>query len=109
MLIAFVAGLIVLALGGAGLVYAGGAREKQQKRLAAVAKPQAQLRGVAGGDPNIIKRKNIQQLLKQIENKTAAQKQKITTRRRLDQAGLPNLSASMFWIASGALGAVVAL
>jgi tight adherence protein B len=104
-----VAALMVLALGGAGLVFAGGAREKQQKRLATLAKPQAQLRGVVGGDPNVIKRKNIQQLLKQIENKTAAQKQKLTTRRRLDQAGLANVSATVFWMVCGALGAMVAL
>ena len=109
MLIAFVAALMVLALGGAGFVFAGGAREKQQKRLAAVAKPQAQLRGGATGDPNAIKRKNVQQLLKQIESKSAEQKQKMTTRRRLDQAGLPDVSTTAFWIACGVLGAVVAL
>jgi tight adherence protein B len=109
MLIAMVAALMVLALGGAGLVYAGGAREKQQKRLAAMVKPQAQLRSGPGGDPSVLKRKNVQQLLKQIESNTAAQKQKVTMRRRLDQAGLPNVSASVFWIVSGALGATVAL
>jgi len=108
MLIVFVAALMVIALGGAGFVYAGGAREKQQKRLASVAKPQAQLRG-AGGDPNAIKRKNVQQLLKQIESKTAEQKQKMTTRRRLDQAGLPDVSTNVFWMVSGGFGAVVAL
>jgi len=108
MVIAFVAALLVLALGGAGLVYAGGAREKQQKRLAAVVKPQALAR--PGADPGAaLKRKNVQQLLKQIESKTAAQKQKITMRRRLDQAGLPNVSANAFWIASGVLGTGVAL
>lgn len=108
MLIVFVAALMIIALGGAGFVYAGGAREKQQKRFAAVAKPQAQLRG-ASGDPNAIKRKNVQQLLKQIESKTAEQKQKMTTRRRLDQAGLPDVSTNVFWMVSGGLGATVAL
>jgi tight adherence protein B len=109
MLLVFVAALMVLALGGAGFVYAGGAREKQQKRLAAVAKPQAQLRGGAGGDPNAIKRKNVQQLLKQIESKTAEQKQKMTVRRRLDQAGLPDVSTKAFWMVSAGLGAALAL
>ena len=109
MLIAFVAALMVLALGGAGIVYTGGAREKQQKRVAAVAGQQAQLRGAGTGDANVIKRKNVQQLLKQIENKTAERKQKLTTRRRLDQAGLPDVSTSMFWIVSGSFGAAVGL
>lgn len=108
MLLAIVAVLTVLALGGAGFVYAGGEREKQQKRVATLAKQQTQLRG-AGGDTNAVKRKNVQQLLKQIESKTAEQKQKLTTRRRLDQAGLPDVSTNAFWIASGALGATVAL
>jgi tight adherence protein B len=106
MLLAIVAVLTVLALSGAGFVYAGGAREKQQKRLAAVTKQQAQLRGTAG-DNNALKRKNVQQLLKQIESKTAEQKQKLTMRRRLDQAGLPDVSTNVFWIASGVLSAAV--
>ena len=86
MVITFVAALMILALGGAGYVYAGGARERQQKRFAAVARPAAQLRGGPGGDTNALKRKNVQQLLQQIENKTAEQKQRITMRRRLDIA-----------------------
>jgi tight adherence protein B len=110
MLFAIIAVLMVLALGGAGLVYAGGAREQQQKRLAAVVKqPAAQLRGGAPGDTNALKRKNVQQLLKQIESKSAEQKQKMTMRRRLDQAGLPDVSVRVFWMVSGGLGAAVAI
>ncbi len=109
MLIAIVAVLMVLALGGGAMAFAGGAREQQQKRMASVAKSQVQLRTPGSADPNALKRKNVQQLLKQIESKTAEQKQKLTTRRRLDQAGLPDVSANMFWIVSGSLGGVVAL
>jgi len=105
MLIAVVAVLMVLALGGGVMAFAGGAREQQQKRLAAVAKTSAQLRGPAQSDPNALKRKNVQQLLKQIESKSAEHKQKLTMRRRLDQAGLPDVSVRTFWIVSGALGA----
>ncbi len=108
MIIAFVAALLIMALGGAGYVYAGGARERQQKRFAAVARPSAQLRAGAGGDTNALKRKNVQQLLQQIENKTAEQKQKITMRRRLDMAGLADVSVNVFWIVSGGLGLAVA-
>ena len=109
MLFAIIAILTVLALGGAGLVFAGGAREQQQKRMASVAKPAAQLRGGSGGDTNALKRKNVQQLLQQIESKNAEQKQKLTMRRRLDQAGLPDVSVKVFWSVSGGLGLCVAL
>ena len=98
MLIAFAAVLVIMALGGAGYVFAGAGRERQNKRFAAIAKPQAQLRGAAGGDGNALKRKNVQQLLKQIESKTAEQKQKLTMRRRLDQAGMADVAVRTFWI-----------
>ncbi len=110
MIFAFAAVLLVLALGGAGFVFAGGARERSQKRFAAVAKPQATGRGIRGdSDNNALKRKNVQALLKQIESKTAEQKKKPTTRRRLDQAGLPDVSVRVFWIVCVAIGATVAL
>jgi tight adherence protein B len=109
MLIAFAAVLVIMALGGAGYVFAGAGRERQNKRFAAIAKPQAQLRGAAGGDTNALKRKNVQQLLKQIESKTAEQKQKLTMRRRLDQAGMADVSVNAFWIVSGGIGAIVGL
>ncbi len=110
MLFAIVAMLMVLALGGAGLVYAGSAREQQQKRMAAVAKPAAQLRGGPGTDTNVLKRKNVQQLLQKIESQNAEQKkQKLTMRRRLDQAGLPDVSVPVFWMISGGLGGVLAV
>ncbi|HVV66201.1 MAG TPA: type II secretion system F family protein [Rhizomicrobium sp.] len=108
MLIAIVAFLMVLALGGAGFAFAGGARERQQKRLAQVSGQAQQPRGRAEEAVNTLKRKNVQQLLKQIESKTAEQKQKLTMRRRLNQAGLPDVSVNVFWIASGVLGAVTA-
>jgi tight adherence protein B len=107
--LAIAAFLMVLALGGAGFAFAGGARERQSKRLAAVAKPNAQLRGGPGPDSNALKRKNVQQLLKQIESKQAEQKQKLTLRRRLDQAGFFDVSERTYWLGSAGLGLVVAL
>ncbi len=110
MLVAVAALLLLLALGGAGYVYAGGQRERQQKRFAQVAKPQAQLRGIKGSDDsNALKRKNVQQLLKQIESKASEQKQRVTTRRRLDQAGWADVSTTVYWVVSGVLGALTAL
>jgi len=102
--------LSVLALGGAGYVFAGAGRERQQKRVATVVRSQAQLRGgTAGTDGNAIKRKNVQQLLKQIESRSAEHKQKISMRRRLDMAGFANASVKSFWIVSGAVGLLVGL
>ncbi len=109
MVIAIAAFLLVLALGGAGYVYAGADSDRSQKRVAQVTKQTAQLRGNASGDTNALKRKNVQQLLKQIESKNAEQKKTLTLRRRLNQAGLPDTSVRMFWIASAGLGFVVAL
>ncbi len=109
MAIAIAAFLMVLALGGAGFVFAGAGGERSQKRLEQVTKQNAQLRGAAPGDTNALKRKNVQQLLKQIESKSAEQKKTLTMRRRMDQAGLPDVSVRMFWIASGVLGFIVAL
>ncbi|MBV8977902.1 MAG: type II secretion system F family protein [Alphaproteobacteria bacterium] len=106
MIVLMAAFLLVLALGGAGYVYAGAGRERQQKRFAAVVKPQAG-RGAATPDGNAIKRKNVQQLLKQIESRSAEQKQKITTRRRLDMAGFGGVSVRKYWIGSAALGLFV--
>lgn len=106
--IAIAAVLMILALGGAGFAFAGVGRERQQKRVASVVKQTAQLRG-ASSDTNAIKRKNVQQLLKDIESKNAQQKQTLTYRRRLDQAGLFDVSTRTFWIISGALGGGLAL
>ena len=109
MAIAIAAFLMILALGGGVYVFAGAGRERQQKRLAAVTKQTAQLRGMKGDDNNAIKRKNVQQLLKQIESKASEQKQRVTIRRRLDQAGWADVSTTVFWIVSGGLGVAVAL
>ena len=108
MVIAIAAFLLVLALGGAGYVFAGAGGDRSQKRVAQVAKQSAQLRGNTAGDTNALKRKNVQQLLKQIESKSAEQKT-MTMRKRLDQAGLPDVSVRTFWLASAGLGLVVAL
>jgi len=106
MLYALAAMFMLLALGGAAYVFAGN-NNGSAKRVSAIAKPQAQLRGGKAPDNAALKRKNVQALLKEIENKQAEKKEKITLRRRLDQAGLPNASERAFWIASGGFAAVV--
>jgi tight adherence protein B len=109
-MIALLAALLVLALGGAAFAFAGNSGGRTQKRFAAVAKPRATGRNARpSADSNAQRRKNVQALLKDIESKTAEKKQKLTLRRRLDQAGLTSTTPRAFWIASAALGGCVVL
>ena len=107
MLFVFAAILTMVALGGAYYAFAGG-DSRSAKRVTAIAKPQAAARGGKAPDNAALKRKNVQQLLKDIESKQAEKKQKITLTQRLEQAGLPNATPRTFWIASGALGGLAA-
>jgi tight adherence protein B len=95
---------MVLALGGAVFAFAGNGGAAS-KRVTAIAKPQASGRGAKVPDTAALKRKNVQALLKEIENKQAETKQKITLERRLEQAGLANVTPKTFFIASGGLAA----
>src|ERR1700761_8251565 len=92
--------LVMFAVGGGYYAFATG--DSRQARVSAIARPQATGRAMKGaGETQALKRKNVQQLLKDIESKQAEKKEKITLRRRLDQAGLGNTSERMFWICSG--------
>jgi tight adherence protein B len=100
--------LAVLAVGGAVFAFSGG-NERSQKRVAAVAKPTAQLR--AGRDPADAaqkRAKNIAAQLKDIEKNQARKKEKPTMRRRLEQAGFPNATARTYWIICGVIGVLTA-
>ena len=109
-MIALVVGLMVLALGGAVFAFAGGGNERSDKRLAAVAKTPAGGRGArAGAEVPAQRRKSVQAALKEFDAKQAKEKKKLTTRRRLDQAGLLNATPRGFWITSGVCGFVVLL
>jgi tight adherence protein B len=100
--------LAMLALGGAAFAFAGG-DERSQKRVAAVARPAAQLRGVRDTAEAAQKRaKNVAAQLKDLEKNATRKKEKPTMRRRLEQAGFPNLSPKVFWIGCAVLGAAVA-
>lgn len=108
--IALAAALLVLALGGAAFAFAGGG-SAPQKRIAAVAKPNAAARAQRSKSEDANqRRRNMTAALKEFEKKQAEHKKKtITMRRRLDQAGLQNVSERNYWIVSGGLAAVVAL
>ncbi len=108
MVFVFGAMLLVLAVGGGFMAFAG-AGDRSAKRVSAIAKPQATGRGAKASDNVALKRKNVTALLKEIDAKAAEQKQKMTLRRRLDQAGLTNLSERNYYIFSGIFAAVVTL
>jgi tight adherence protein B len=109
MALALVAVLVVFALGGAAFAFAGDAGASTQKRLAAMARPQSGARAARlSAESSAQRKKNVTALLKDIEAKQAENKKKLTTRRRLDQAGLSQTTVRTYWIVSGlvALGAV---
>ena len=108
MVFALAAALLVAALGGAAFVLVGG-NTASQKRVAALARPVASGRSVRATDSNAQRRKNVQALLKEIDAKQAQKKEKITIRRRLEMAGLANVSPRMYWIASASAGGIATL
>jgi tight adherence protein B len=108
-MIAMVILLTVMALGGAAFAFAGG-DERSQKRLDALAKPKDQGRATRSQADMMQKRKNLALALKDVEKSQASRKQeKPSLRHRLEQAGFEDAKPRNYWIASGALGAVVAL
>jgi tight adherence protein B len=107
MIVAFVL-LAMMALGGAVFAFSGG-DERSQKRVAAVAKPTAQIRGARETADVAQKRaKNIAAQLKDIEKNQARKKEKPTMRRRLEQAGFPRTTPRTFWIICAVLGVAAA-
>jgi len=104
-LVAFV--FLTLALAGGYYAFAGG--DSRNARVHAIAKPQATGRGGKAPDTAALKRKNVQAMLKEIENKQAEKKVKVTLAQRLEQAGLPDVSVRTYWIAAGAFALVAVL
>jgi tight adherence protein B len=107
MLLALAVAMIVMALGGAVFVFAGSGApsEARLKQVAAGEPAKAAARNPA--DVAAGRRRNIQNVLKEIEAKQAASKPKMSLRRRLDMAGFEGAPIRNFWIASGALTLVV--
>ena len=92
--------LLVLAFGGAAFAVAFGQNETSQKRIAGIVKaPPRATRAAAESQGQ--RRKTMQQLLKEIEQKQAEKKPKMTLRRRLDRAGFDEVPIRNYWIASG--------
>jgi tight adherence protein B len=101
--------LAVLSVGGAVFAFSGG-DERSQQRIAALAKPAGQTRASREqADAAQRRAKNIAAQLKDMEKNQAHKKERVSLRRRLEQAGFPNATPRNYWIASGLLAAVVML
>jgi len=98
--------LLVFVAGGAVMVFSGGSNSTSQKRIAALGRAEARN---AKPDATAVRKRNMQTALKEFEKKQAEKKVKVTLRRRLDQAGLATVNEKTYFIASGAVAAVVFL
>ena len=112
MIIALIA-LFTLALGGVAFAFVGGG-DQTQKRLSAIGKPQVTTRAGRAAPATSAemqaRRKNMTAALKDIDKANAQQKKKdrVSLRKRLDQAGLQKTTTRKFWIISGVLALVSA-
>jgi tight adherence protein B len=101
--------LAVFSVGGAVFAFSGG-DERSQQRVAALAKPAGQARASREqADAAQRRAKNIAAQLKDMEKNQAHKKERVSMRRRLEQAGFPNANPRSYWIASGAVAGVVML
>ncbi len=98
--------MLVLLGGGAVMVFAEGPSKPSQKRVAALGKPDVRK---PKNDPNAARKRNMQAAIKDFEKKQAEKKPSMTLRRRLDQAGLAQVTERNFWIASAALAGIAVL
>jgi tight adherence protein B len=110
MMFLVLAGLIACSLGGLAFAFVdvGGA---SKKRVQQVARPSGNARLLKGGnspDANQQRRKNVQTMLKELEQQNAQKKKRPSIRRRIEQAGL-TIDLRMFWILSAASGVVATI
>jgi tight adherence protein B len=100
--------LVFFALAGAGFAFSG-AGAVGKKRMTAMTRPTGALRvAKGGGDSNQQRRKNVQTMLKELEQQTAQTKKRPSLRRRIEQAGL-ELEPRTYWIMATITGTVAAL
>ena len=98
--------LFALAACGAVFAFTGG-DEKTKKRVNAVSKTASSARGrTSPVESAAQKRKNVAAMLKDVEKNRAAQKEKPTMRRRLEQAGFARTEPRNFWMICGIVAAL---
>lgn len=101
--------LAFVAIGGAGLAFAGGGEGRaSSKRVQQVAGARGARKPVI--DPATLKRKQTtQDALKELsQNEKQSRKRRLSVKGLLEQAGL-SVTPTAFWIASGVLGAAAAI
>lgn len=107
LLIALTVGLFVLGIGGVAFAFSTSG-DASKKRLASVTRQQAfATGGREATNSNAQRRKNVTAMLKELEVKQTARKQRPTLRRRLEQAGL-KISPRSFWMLSGTAALITA-
>ncbi|HWD49413.1 MAG TPA: type II secretion system F family protein [Rhizomicrobium sp.] len=99
-----IAVLGILAIGGAAFAFAGDG-SASKKRLAAATGAPVTAAARAVTDANQQRRRNVSVLLKELEKQQAEKKQRLTIRRRIEQAGL-SIEPRTFWIGSAIAGLV---
>lgn len=105
MIFALMVMLFAACAGGVAYAFVG-AGGSSKKRVAAITQKNATGLGARSApDANQQRRKNVQALLKDIEKQQAANKQRPTLRRRLEQAGL-TMTPRTYWIISMIAGLV---
>jgi tight adherence protein B len=98
-IVALTAMLFVGGFGAVGYALFGGS-DVTQKRIQSLGQRKALGSSGKTTDANQLRRKNVQQLLSDIEKQSADQKQSPSLRRRLDQAGL-DITPRTYWIGCG--------
>jgi tight adherence protein B len=99
--------LIVLALGGAGLAFAGNSAAPK-KRLAAATGNAVSIAASRNTNDGAQRRKNVTALLKDLEKQQSEQKKRVTLRRRLEWAGL-SIAPRTYWMLSGGAALAAAI
>lgn len=110
LLIIGIAFLSAICIGGVGFAFVGG-ESKSQKRVARVARAgKARLTPSESDAPDNSekRRKQVQDTLKDLEEKQKAQKKRIPIRTRIERAGL-DIEPRVFYIASGVAGLIVVM
>jgi tight adherence protein B len=97
----------VLAAGGVAFAFSGNTGATKKRLAVAAGGPSFATTARATTDANQQRRKNVTALLKDLEKQQADRKQRITLRRRIEQAGL-SITPRVFWMLS-ATGALIAI
>lgn len=109
LIVILVSALVFVSLAGVAFAFAGG-NGAAEKRVATISRPAASARAAAKGalDANQQRRKNVQTMLKELEQQNAQNKKRPTLRRRIEQAGL-EIEPQTFWLISTVFGTLAAL